>query len=87
MRSLLSDQKVGRVQKRIVSTVRAGLVNDCLVAQLGIQRQIRAAISDGVFIQQNGSSKSLDGEGNILVIPGGVSSSPRDLKESTVSYS
>lgn len=86
MRSLLSDQKVGRVQKRIVSTVRAGLVNDRLVAQLGIQRQIRATVSDSVFIQQNSSSESLNGKGNVLVIPGGISSSPRDLKERTVSY-
>lgn len=79
MGSLLSNKKMSRVEKRIIGIVGTGLVDDRLVAELGIQRQIRATVRNRVLVKKDSSCQGLDWEGNVLVVPGGISSSPWNL--------
>jgi hypothetical protein len=70
---------VCRVEQRIGSVVGGGLVDGGLVGKLLVDGEVGAAVGDGVFLEENGRSQGLNGVGNVLMIPGGVRSRPRDL--------
>jgi hypothetical protein len=67
------------IEQRIGRVVGGSLVDGGLVGKLGIDGEVGAAVGDGIFFEENGRSQGLDGIGNVLMIPGGVFSCPRDL--------
>lgn len=74
-----ANEKVGGVEERVVGLVASRLVDDGLVGQLLVERQDGASVGDGVLLQQDGSGQSLDGECNVLVVPGRVRGGPGNL--------
>lgn len=79
IRCLLPNKQMRRVQKQIVRPIRPSLVNRRFIPQRSIQREDRAPICDGIFLQEDGSGEGLDGERNVLVVPCCVRSSPWNL--------
>lgn len=59
------------IEQRIFGVfITTSLVDLSLILQLFIDRKNCSTIGNGVFLEENGGRKSLNREGNVLVIPG-----------------
>lgn len=67
------------IEQRIGRVVGGSLVDGGLVGKRLVDREVGAAVGNGVFLEENSRSQGLDGIGNVLMIPGGVLGRPGDL--------
>jgi hypothetical protein len=61
---------MSRIQQGIRRIISTSLVDGRLVLQLRRDRQVRAAISDGVLIEQDSGCQCLNRVRDVLVVPG-----------------
>lgn len=66
----LPNQNMCRVQQRIARIIGSSLVNSRLILQLCRDGQVRAAVGNGILIQQDRSRERLDRIRDVLVVPG-----------------
>lgn len=64
-----ANQDMCRVQQRVGCIVGRSLVDYSLVGERLVDGQVCAAISQGVLAEQDGRCQSLDGVGDVFVIP------------------
>lgn len=70
-----------RVEQRIIRIISRSLINRRLILQLCRDGQVRAAIGNGIFIQQDRRRQRLDRIRDVLVVPGRVRGGPGDLAD------
>ena len=79
VRGLRPDQQMRGIQERVVRVVAAGFVDGRPLLQRFGDGEVRAPVRDGVLVEQDSGGQGLDGEGDVLVVPGRVGCCPGDL--------
>ncbi len=64
-----TNQKMRRVQKRVIGVVSGGFEDGGLTGQVGGKREERASIGECVLVEQDGRRQGLERKGDVLMVP------------------